>query len=72
MDWTVGFPPSKQDGGKPYDAILSFIDRITGMCRFVPARASDTAVKTAVHLINNVIRHHGCPDRIIVDNDSRL
>jgi len=42
------------------------------MCRFVPARASDTAEDTAVHLINNVIRHHGCPDRIIADNDTRL
>jgi len=72
MDWTVGFPPSKLDEGKPYDAILTFIDRLTGMARFVPARASDTAEKTALHLINNAIRHHGCPDRIIADNDSRL
>ena len=72
MDWTVGSPPSKLENGEPYDSILTFIDRLTGMCRFVPARATDTAEQTAVHLINNVIRHHGCPDRIIADNDSRL
>ena len=72
MDWTVGFPLSKLDGSNPYDAILTFIDRLTGMAHFVPARASDTAEMTAVRLINNVIRHHGCPDRIIADNDSRL
>jgi hypothetical protein len=72
MDWTVGFPESSIDGGPPFDSILTFIDRLSGMCRFVPARASDTAEDTAVHLINNVIRHHGCPDWIIADNDVRL
>ena len=25
-----------------------------------------------MHFLNNVIRHHGCPDRIIADNDVRL
>jgi len=42
------------------------------MAHFVPARASDTAEMTDVRLINNVIRLHCCPDRIIADNDSRL
>ena len=40
--------------------------------RFVCARETDTAEDTAVHLINNVIWHHGCLDRIIADNDIRL
>ena len=72
MDWTVGFPPSRlQDSSKPFDSILPFIDRLSGMCRFVPACATDTAEETAVHFINNVVRHHGCPDRIIADNDVR-
>jgi transposase InsO family protein len=71
IDWTVGFPPSLH-GGVWCDSILTFIDRLSGMVRFVPARAKDTAEDTAVHLTNNVIRHHGCPDKIIADNDTRL
>ena len=42
------------------------------MAHFVPARAKDTAEDTAVHLINHVIRHHGCPERIIAKNDVHL
>ena len=42
------------------------------MSVFVCDRDTDTAEDTAVHLINNVIRHHGYPDRIIADNDYRL
>ena len=68
-----GIPSVQTSGrGKPYDSILTFIDHLSGMCRFVPARAKDTAEDTAVHLINNVIRQHGYPDRIIADNDTRL
>ena len=59
------------DDGPPFDSILTFIDRLSGMCRFVPARSSDTAEDTAMHLINNVIRNHGGPDIIIADNDVR-
>ena len=72
MDWTVGFPPSRIDKGKPFNSILTFIDRLSGMAHFVPCRSTDTAAETAVHLINHVIRHHGCPERIIADNDVRL
>jgi hypothetical protein len=35
------------------------------MCHFVPARATDTAEDTAILLINAVIKHHGCPAKII-------
>jgi transposase InsO family protein len=69
MDWTVGFPPSRLQDGKPSNAILTFIDRLSGYAHFVAARAEDKAEDTAVHF---VIRHHGCPDRIIADNDVRL
>ena len=72
MEWTVGFPPSRIDKGKPFNSILTFIDRLSGMAYFVPCRSTDTAAETAVHLINHVIRHHGCPKRIIADNDVRL
>ena len=72
MDWTVGFPKSSLEGGTPFDSILTFVDRLSGMCHFVPARAADTAEDTAIHLINAVIKHHGCPAKIIADNDTRL
>ena len=72
MDWTVGFPKSSLEGGRPFDSILTFVDRLSGMCHFVAARAADTAEDTAIHLINAVIKHHGCPAKIIADNDTRL
>ena len=72
MDWTVGFPPSKTDSDKTFDSILTIICRLSGCACFIAANASDTAEETAIHLINNVIRHHGCPDKIIADNDVRL
>ena len=71
MDWTFDFPPSKLDAVLSYDSILTVVNRLSGMCRFVPARPNDSAEETTVHLINNVIRHHGCPHKIIADNDTQ-
>ena len=71
-DWTFDFPPSKLDAVLSYDSILTVVNRLSDMCRFVPARPNDFAEETAVHLINNVIRHHGCPEQIIADNDTQL
>ena len=64
--------PGRHWKGKPFDSILTFVDRLWGMCHFVPVRAADTAEDTAIHLINAVIKHHGCPAKIIADNDTRL
>ena len=73
MDWTVDSPWSYLVGvTHPFNAILTFVCRLSGYVRFVCARTTDTAEDTAIHLINNVIRHHGCPDCIIADNDIRL
>ena len=55
MDWTDGFPDSSVDGGPPFASILTFIDRLSGMCCFVFARKSDNTEDTAVHRINIVI-----------------
>ena len=72
MDWTVGFPPSRIEKGKPVNSILTFIDRLSGMAHFVPCRSTDPAAETAIHFLNQVIRHHGRPKSIIADNDVRL
>jgi len=72
MDWTVGFPKCNLEGAKPYNSILTFIDRLSGMARFVSARATDLAEDTAVHSTKNVIRHHGCPDQIVAATDTGL
>ena len=73
MERTVDFPKSYVEGVlEPFNTILTFVCRLSGSVRFVCARDADTAEDTTVHLINNVIRHHGCPDRIIADNDYRL
>ena len=73
MDSTVDFPKSYVDGiDQPFNANLTFVCRISNFTRFVCARDTDTDENAAVHLINDAIRHHGCPDRIIADNGNRL
>ena len=50
MDWTVGLPNSILRDDQPFESILTFIDRLSGMCSFVSARVKDSAEDTAVHL----------------------
>jgi hypothetical protein len=55
-----------------HDAIVVFVDRLTKRVILVPTEKSATALDTARIFIDNVFRHHGLPDRIVSDRDSRF
>ena len=68
MDWITGLPTAA-DGS---DAILVFIDALTGMVHFQACQKSDSSKDTARHFIHNVVRLHGVPQAIHSDRDIRL
>ena len=68
MDWVTGLPTAA-DGS---DAILVFIDSLTGMCHFQACKKTDTSKDTARHFVHNVVRLHGVPQAIHSDRDIRL
>ena len=68
MDWITGLPKAA-DGS---DAVLVFIDALTGMVHFQACQKTDTSKDTAQHFVHNVVRLHGVPRAIHSDRDIRL
>ena len=68
MDWVTGFEKSPEG----YDAILVFVDALTGMVHLQPCKKTDTAKDTAHHFLRNVVRLHGMPEAVVSDRDVRL
>ena len=68
MDWITGFEKSPEG----FDAILVFVDSLTGMVHLKPCKKTDTAYDTAKNFVNSVVRLHGMPSTIISDRDVRL
>ena len=68
LDWISGFEKSPEG----YDAILVFIDSLTGMVHLQPCKKTDTAKDTARHFVHNVVRLHGMPVSVVSDRDVRL
>ena len=68
LDWISGFEKSPEG----YDAILVFIDSLTGMVHLQPCKKTDTAKDTARHFMHNVVRLHGMPVSVVSDRDVRL
>ena len=68
MDWITGFEKSPEG----FDAILVFIDSLTGMVHLQPCKKTDTAKDTARHFVHNVVRLHGMPVSVVSDRDIRL
>ena len=68
MDWITGLPKAA-DGS---DAVLVFIDALTGMVHFQACQKTDTSKDTAGHFIHNVVRLHGVPRAVHSDRDIRL
>ena len=68
MDWITGFERSPEG----YDAILVFVDSLTGMVHLQPCRKTDTSRDTANHFVHNIVRLHGMPTSLVSDRDVRL
>lgn len=61
--------PSTSDG---YDSIAVMVDRLTKMVHLVPTTTTVTAEGVADLLCSHVIKHHGLPQSIISDRDSKF
>lgn len=60
----------KTSGDNKYDRILTIVDNFTKMAHFIPCRKKDfTAEMLTDIFIQNIIKLHGRPLRILSDND---
>ncbi|KAI2644583.1 Transposon Tf2-11 polyprotein [Labeo rohita] len=52
--------------------ILVMVDRFSKMCKFFPLKGLPTALETAEHLFQQVFRHFGLPEEIVLDRGPRF
>ena len=67
-DFIVRLPRTK-DG---YDAITTWVDRLTRRVHFLKSHTNDTAEDTANAFFSNIFKHHGLPDNITSDRDPKF
>ena len=68
MDFIVGLPLTQQKR----NAILVVVDRLKKNAHFIPIRDTYEVVDVARVFINEIIRFHGVPKKIISDRDPRF
>lgn len=68
MDLIVQLPRTKRN----FDAVVTFVDKLSKMVHFVPTRTDITAPELARLFIDNVVRLHGLPRVIISDRDPKF
>ena len=66
MDFVVGLPLTSQK----HNAILVIVDKLTKSAHFIPVRDTYDVTDVARVFVNEVIRLHGLPTKIIFDRDS--
>ncbi len=52
---------------KAKNSILVVVDRLTKMVHFTPCSKSITAEKTAQSILDEIVRLHGLPEKIVSD-----
>jgi len=67
-DFIVRLPKTKEG----YDAITTWVDRLTRRVHFVRCKTSDNAVDVANAFFANIFKLHGLPDSIVSDRDSKF
>eukprot|EP00253_Pinus_taeda_P011774 PITA_11774 len=68
MDFVVGLPLTSQR----HNAILVIVDKLTKSAHFIPVRDTYDVTDVVRVFVNEVIRLHGLPTKIISDRDSRF
>jgi len=67
MDFITGLPKSGE-----FDAILTIVDKLSKRAKYTAVRSTDDAPAVARTVFDVVVRHHGLPDVIISDRDSKF
>ena len=68
MDFIMGLPLTPRG----YDAVYTFVDRLTRSVHLVPTQSSIDAKGSADLYIQNVFRLHGLSSSIVSDRDPRF
>ena len=68
MDFVVGLPKTQ----KGYDSILVIVDRLTKVAHFLPVRTNYGGEKLAQLYVNNIVKLHGVPSKIISDRGTQF
>ena len=68
MDFVFGLASDSQD----QTDILVFVDRFSKMTHLVTIHATIIAIKSAMHFVDAVFRHHRLSENIVLDRDSRF
>ena len=68
MDFITHLPRTKRG----FDAITTYVDRLSRRVHFVPSRTSDTASDVAKDFFDNIFRLHGLPDSLVSDRDPKF
>ena len=67
-DFIVHLPKTKNG----FDAITTWVDRLSRRIHLIPSHTSDNALHTAKGFFDTIYRHHGLPDEILSDRDSKF
>ena len=68
MDWIINLPKSRSG----YDAILVVLDSYSKRAHFIPTKTTATAANSAQLFFEYVYKHHGMPQKIVTDRDSKV
>ena len=68
MDFIVQLPMTKNGN----DSIIVIVDKLSKMACYIPTTVNVTAQQVAKLVFENIVRHHGVPESIVSDRDSRF
>ena len=68
MDFVVGLPLTSSR----HNAILVVVDKLTKSAHFIPVRDTYDVTDVARVFINEIVRLHGVPKKIISDRDPKF
>jgi hypothetical protein len=68
MDFVVGLPKTQ----KGHDSIWVIVDRLTKVAHFLPVRTTYGGEKLAKLYIENIVKLHGVPRRIVSDRGTQF
>ena len=68
MDFVVGLPKTQ----KGHDSIWVIVDRLTKAAHFIPVRTNYSVEKLAKLYVENIVKLHGVPSRIVSDRGTQF
>jgi hypothetical protein len=68
MDFVVGLPKTQ----KGHDSIWVIVDRLTKVAHFLPVRTNYGGEKLARLYVDNIVKLHGVPSRIVSDRGTQF